>query len=323
MNARSLRNKFSELEEIAFTHHYDIIGITESWLNVEVRDYLSEYTIPGYTTFEKSRVNKNGGGILLYIKNNLNPVLLEKPLITNVDALYIQIKNQCGTKLTLILIYRPPAQPVQTDSDIFDQISDISDTHHAVILGDFNLPLIKWGGQLTSHHGHDLYNNLIESSLTQFVLNPTRDNHILDLVLATNEELIQNLNVGEEFSNSDHRPITFNINFMNNKSNVSKEKVPDYRKANYSKLKLILNLNDWSSVLTSTSIHTQWKSFTDVYLRAVQECVPMKNRRPSHDVKPKWWTKQIAECLRAKREAHNKLKYSYEKKTKYALDLLS
>ncbi len=54
--------------------------------------------------------------------------------------------------------------------------------------------------------------------------NPTRDNHVLDLVLATNDELIENVNVGEEFSNSDDRAITFNINFEVNESNISKEK---------------------------------------------------------------------------------------------------
>ena len=48
------------------------------------------------------------------------------------------------------------------------------------------------GGSLTSHHGHDLYNNLNESSLSQFVQDPTRDNHVLDLVLATKKELIEN-----------------------------------------------------------------------------------------------------------------------------------
>ncbi len=46
----------------------------------------------------------------------------------------------------------------------------------------------------------------------------------------------------------------------------------------------------------------------DRYLRAVQECVPVKNRRPTENVKPKWWNTQTAECLRAKRDAHNKLK---------------
>ena len=34
----------------------------------------------------------------------------------------------------------------------------------------------------------------------------------------------------------------------------------------------------------------------------------MRNRRLTHNTKPKWWNKQIAECLRAKKEAHNRLK---------------
>ncbi len=57
-------------------------------------------------------------------------------------------------------MYRPPAQPVQSDSDYFDQISERSDTHDAAIMGDFNMPVAKWGMSLTSHHGHDLYRNL-------------------------------------------------------------------------------------------------------------------------------------------------------------------
>ena len=93
VNARSLRNKFSELEEIAFTEKYDIIGVTESWLILQSRDFLAEYNIPGYVTFEKSRVNKHGGGVVLYIKDSLNPILLSKPIITNIDSLFILLKN--------------------------------------------------------------------------------------------------------------------------------------------------------------------------------------------------------------------------------------
>ena len=98
VNARSLRNKFSELEEIAFTEQYDIIGVTESWLNLLNRDFLAEYNIPGYITFEKSRLNKSGGGVILYIKASFNPILLSKPVITNVDALFILVKNHPGKK---------------------------------------------------------------------------------------------------------------------------------------------------------------------------------------------------------------------------------
>ena len=320
MNARSLRNKFSDLEEIAFTENFDIIGVTESWLNVEVRDYLAEYKIPGYTMFDKSRVNRNGGGILFYIKENLNPVLLSKPSIANIDVLVILLRNNQGIKLALTLIYRPPAQSVQTDSDIFDQISEISDTHDTVILGDLNLPTTKWGEPLISHHGHDLYNNLKESSLTQFVQNPTRGNHVLDLVLATNEELVEHLNVGAEFSNSDHRAITFAINFKPNEPNKSKEIIPDYRKANYYKLRSLFNQIDWSHFNTTSDTNAQWKIFMDKYLKTVKECVPMKYRRPTQHTKPKWWNNQIAECLRAKRDAHTKLIASNnsEERTRFA-----
>ena len=98
INARSLRNKFSELEELAFTENYDIIGVTETWLNLQDRDFLAEYNIPGYVIFEKSRVNKNGAGVILYIKASLNPILISKPIIINIDALFILLKDHSGKK---------------------------------------------------------------------------------------------------------------------------------------------------------------------------------------------------------------------------------
>ena len=35
VNARSLRNKFHDLAAIAFLENFDIIGVTESWVNTE------------------------------------------------------------------------------------------------------------------------------------------------------------------------------------------------------------------------------------------------------------------------------------------------
>ena len=81
--------------------------------------------------------------------------------------------------------------------------------------------------------GHDLDTNLQESSLTQLVHSPTKDNNILDLVFTTNEDLVENLIVNDEFSNSDLRAITFNLSFTSKKYNISNEKISDYRKANF------------------------------------------------------------------------------------------
>lgn len=69
------------------------------------------------------------------------------------------------------------------------------------------------GDPLSAHHRQDLNNKLQESSLTQFVQHPTRRNNVLDLVFARKEEIVENMNVGDVFCNSEQRAITFSVNF--------------------------------------------------------------------------------------------------------------
>ena len=266
-----MRNKFTDMEEVVFTENYDIIGVTETWLNTESRDFLAEYTLPGYTVFEKSRTNRNGGGVLLYVKEHLNPVQLPKSEIANVDSLYLLLKDNHGKKIVIGLIYRPPAQPVHTDREIYEQISEICNTEDIVMMGDFNLPVSKWGEPVNLHHGHDLYTNLKESSLTQLVHLPTRGNNILDLVLTTNEDLIENLTVDNKISNSDHRAITFDLRLKNKVANISNEKIPDFRKGNFQNLRKILAETDWNQFSNINDINAQWKIFHRIVRQSGEE----------------------------------------------------
>ncbi|MBW6351706.1 hypothetical protein, partial [Pseudomonas aeruginosa] len=94
-----------------------------------------------------------------------------------------------------------------------------------------------------------MYTNLQESSLYQFVRTPTRGNNVLDIVLATKEELIENLNVGDEFSNSDHRTITFSLKFTSNGPDSSIEKVPNFKQATFLKLRAMFKETGWSFLI--------------------------------------------------------------------------
>ena len=306
INARSLRNKFSDLEELAFTENYDVIGITESWLNTEQRDFLAEYDLPGYHVFSSERSNRAGGGVLLYIKFGFHPVVISKPSIDNTDCIFLQLRNDSHEKLTLALIYRPPAQLRNVDDQIYNQIAEISCTQNTVIFGDFNLPVPKWGEALTSHTGLDLYTNLQESSLHQFVNNPTRGTNILDLVFATSENLVSNVTVGEEFSTSDHRIVAFKLKFNEDEVRASNEKVPNFKYANFIKLRSLLASSNWKPLTESDDINDAWKIFTKTLNDAVNICVPLRSRRPTKNIKPKWWNTNIKHCLAAKKNAHKK-----------------
>ncbi len=56
-----------------------------------------------------------------------------------------------------------------------------------------------------------MYAKMRGSRLHQLVEQPKRGDNILDHVLTTKENIVTNVEVGPEFSNSDYRAITFTI----------------------------------------------------------------------------------------------------------------
>ena len=99
-NIRSLRNKFCEIESLIKTEHPDIIGLTETWLKCDNVDLKSEYHIDGYTLINKDRKDRKGGGVLLYIKNNLKPVQLKYDPNNNInlETVWVEIRNNENKK---------------------------------------------------------------------------------------------------------------------------------------------------------------------------------------------------------------------------------
>ena len=315
VNARSLRNKFLDLAALAYFEEYDIIGVTESWINTEGRDYLAEYNLKGYSLFSCERSQRVGGGVILYIKSHLHPQEISKPNIENIDTKYVQIRSG-SDKLILGLVYRPPSQTQIIDSILFEQISDICNVNNAVILGDFNLPVTEWGGILNSHSGHELYSSILESSLYQHVHDPTRGQNILDIILSTNETQVSRVDIGPEFSNSDHKTISFNINWNTIQQSSNYEKVPDFQRADFEKLRRILSNIDWSEIFRIENLEVAWNRFLDILNNAISECVPMRDRRPASNPKPKWWNFDIRNILLAKKRAYRKYKSSQSESDK-------
>ena len=69
-NAQSFMNKHDEfMNTVIDVINLHIIGITESWCHNDINE--SEIHIDGYTTYRKDRECAKGGGILLYVSNNL------------------------------------------------------------------------------------------------------------------------------------------------------------------------------------------------------------------------------------------------------------
>ena len=70
MNIKSLPKHFDELQQYLDVLKYDfsVIGISETWLNEYNTDL---YELSGYVTIKCCRKERRGGGVSLYIRDEI------------------------------------------------------------------------------------------------------------------------------------------------------------------------------------------------------------------------------------------------------------
>ncbi len=54
----------------------DIIAFTKTCSTAD--HLMTEYSVPGYESFFKNRLNKKGGGVICYVKNTLPALKIKK-----------------------------------------------------------------------------------------------------------------------------------------------------------------------------------------------------------------------------------------------------
>ncbi|GAB0179991.1 hypothetical protein GRJ2_000464400 [Grus japonensis] len=136
-------NKQGELETCVCLQGYDLIGITETWW-----DSSCDWSVgmEGYRLFRKDRQGRRGGGITLYVNDQLECMELhlgmdEEPT----ESLWVRIKGRAGAgDIIAGVCYRPPDQGDRADEALYRQIGAASRSQALVLMGDFNHPDICW-----------------------------------------------------------------------------------------------------------------------------------------------------------------------------------
>ena len=147
-NARSIRNKIEELRGIIAMEELDIIGITESWANAD--DLSDLFEISGYNLFRCDRLNKKGGGVLLYVRSDLNCIELNFQCETQgIESVWIKLTNLKNRHLVLGNVYRPPNCSIEQDVMLCNLIREACQNNEVIIMGDFNFPNIDWNNNVT------------------------------------------------------------------------------------------------------------------------------------------------------------------------------
>ena len=192
------------------------------------------------------------------------------------------------------------SQHNQTEHDkIHNAISEVS-KGDCTIMGDFNHGNIKWDTlQSTGVEDQTFLCIVQDNFLTQHVLEPTRSARILDIVLSSQKEFVDNVVIQEPLGGSDHNQPYFNIKLKSDKTKV-KQRRRDFRKGNYKEIRKSLSHTDWNDTMKNKTATECWNILKGEIDSAIDSFVPMKKQGKRS--KKKHLSKEAFRKIRHKRK---------------------
>ncbi len=134
-NVRSLLDEF---RPTCLSLDCDIFGVTETWLSEEILD--SEVYVPGYSVLRRDR-NRHGGGIALFIRDNLNFEVILLPT-NDIELMLVRVLSM-DFSFVLAISYRPPHSSVSMEVLYYTlQSLNASILNRFVLVGDFNINML-------------------------------------------------------------------------------------------------------------------------------------------------------------------------------------
>ncbi|CAJ0925451.1 unnamed protein product, partial [Ranitomeya imitator] len=307
-NARSLTNKMEELEAEISTGNFDIVGITETWLD---ESYDWAVNLQGYSLFRKDRKNRRGGGVCLYVKSCLKSTLREDISEGNedVESIWVEIHGgKNGNKILIGVCYKPPNITESMESLLLKQIDEAATHNEVLVMGDFNYPDINWETETCeTHKGNRFLLITKKNYLSQLVQNPTRGAALLDLILSNRPDRITNLQVVGHLGNSDHNIVQFHLSFTRGTCQ-GVTKTLNFRKAKFEQLRDALNLVDWDNILRNENTDNKWEMFKNILNRQCKRFIPCGNKRTRNRKNPMWLNKEVRQAINSKKKAFALLK---------------
>ena len=132
-------------------------------------------------------------------------------------------------------------------------------------------------GYTTEHRGRRPNVFVQDNFLTQHVLEPTRAARILDIVLSSQKEFVENVVIQEPLGSSDHNQLHFDIKIKSDKTKVKKSR-RDFRKGNYKEIRKSLAHIDRNDKMKNKTATECWNILRGEMDSAIDSFVPMKRQ---------------------------------------------
>lgn len=291
-NIRSIQQNFdSFLISLSRTSlKFDVLILTECW--IDKNSVIG--VLDGYNCYRTERFINRAGGVVAFVKSELNPIVSE-PLLNDANSLYIDIPN-C---LSILGIYRSPSitdvVPFLNSLESFLETT-VRDKTEFILMGDININIIN--PDLIEREAQYLC-LMAEFALLPAVNKPTRKKACLDHIFARSKQKI--VSVVCKSSLTDHDLVLAGLS--NRISNCTANK--RFRMVvDYEKIAADLQDTDWASLMNETNA-TEAAITLDGILNSTlrKHSHKVLISRSTNNIKP-WMTPGLIRCSRHKDKLH-------------------
>nr|VZI25394.1 unnamed protein product [Spirometra erinaceieuropaei] len=141
-NVQSILPKLDELKIHICDLSPDIVSWTETWLSENVDD--RELMLPGFQLFRRDRRERQGGGVVTYVKHGLLVSEKTEQFACSVETIWLNIRVPGSHSLEVLTVYRPPRSDPEADARLLEELGRFALRPDVLLMGDFNAPLIDW-----------------------------------------------------------------------------------------------------------------------------------------------------------------------------------
>ena len=250
LNINGIKSKLLELKQLLEEENIDIAVIQETKLHPSSKNP----TIPNYSFYRQDRpmssssikTKINGGGLIMYIKNNLPYTNTATYTIPDIESQSITIPITSSKNLIITNLYIPQRNTVtnqQTeDANITTLFTRLTNIPNSLIAGDINAHSNLWYSPTSDHRG-EVVATILQGS-DHIILNqnthtrtPSQNTQQLtspDITSISSNLVKQTTWKTKTSLASDHLPIIININTKTNFRLAPSDKTfSNYRKAKW------------------------------------------------------------------------------------------
>ena len=302
LNVRGLRDitKFDNIKQFIqiYKNRIDIIVLTEHWLDDNL---INLYNIPEYTKYSYCRKNSIGGGILVFVRSDLEASLVEKSDIEGpIEYIKISVKTKINN-LDLIAIYRLPGSNIDTFFQFMENCANTPKSTSLMFVGDFNIAINRLENLITKRYIETLES--IGLTITNNQITRICSSNVLDHVVCSMDkfEYIYNETIHTDLSDHSCIVTTVDLKIPPKKVKLSK-KIVNYDLINLEMSMFLNNLNCVNPIQSLEEIIVFYNQLVTQHTKIIEVYTRLK----AHSCQ--WFNFKIWKLSKIKSKLYKKLK---------------